>query len=92
MVGGRADGLRSLRDRWTVSKDGRARVRILRGGEGVKNIRTITDWHTVVKKIYDISFPVALTSQGPRGIAVSLLQISVFSRHETIPCLPKSGK
>ena len=36
MVGGRADGLRSLRDRWTVSKDGRARVWILRGGEGVK--------------------------------------------------------
>ena len=35
MVGGRADGLRSLRDRWTVSKDGRARVWILRGGEGV---------------------------------------------------------
>ena len=35
MVGGRADGLRSLRDRWTVSKDGRARVWILRGTEGV---------------------------------------------------------
>ena len=37
MVGGRADGLRSLRDRWTVSKDGRARVWILRGGEGVND-------------------------------------------------------